>query len=153
MKTHGSASSPSRLNTLAEKFAKLSARNFDGVLLYDSGFVLNATTGVAQLFQRAPTELERCRVSELIARESRPMLLQHLRSVVRTSCPAMGVRADGTRFPIEVKVQAILTLNGRRVQVLALRDATGDESAHHLTDGELQRKKNCAGNAARLARN
>jgi hypothetical protein len=122
----------------------LSANAFDGVMIYDAGFILNATTGIAQLFQRAPFELQRCRVSELIARESRPLLLQHLRSIVRTCCPAMGVRPDGTRFPIEITVQASLIWNGRRVKVVALRDASEDEAAIHLTDRGIERKKSSA---------
>jgi hypothetical protein len=129
------------LRSVVERFAKLRCHSFDGFLLYDAGFVLNATTGVARLFQRTPSDLQRCRVSDLITRESRPLLLQHLRSVVRSSCPAMGVRADGSRFPLELTVQGSLIFNGRRLKVVALRDVTRDEEAAHLSDRTITRRK------------
>lgn len=119
----------------------MNSHSFDGFLIYDAGFVLNATTGVAQLFQRTPRDLQRCRVSELIAQESQPVLLQHLQALAPSCCPAMGVRADGTQFPLEVTVQASLVVNGRQVKVVALRDVTHEEESQHLTDRDIARRK------------
>lgn len=113
--------------TLAEKFAALSAAVYNGVFIYDSGVVVDATKGAAALFGRTRRELDRVPASELFTDETRHTLTQHLGSLVHGSCPAMALKTDGTRVPVLATVQAHLTLNGRRLQVVALRDTTSDD--------------------------
>jgi PAS domain-containing protein len=115
-------------NTLAEQFAALSASAYDGVLVYDAGVVVDATPGAAALFGRTTRELDQCPAADLFTSESRRVLEQHLGSAVRGACLAMALHSDGTHVPIEAIVQAHLTLNGRRVQVVALRGAVCDEA-------------------------
>lgn len=129
------------MNALADQFASLSAAAYDGVLIYDSGVVLKATPGAAALFGRTSNELDKCPASNLFTQESSALLMQHLGAVLRGSCPAMAVRSDGSQVPVEATVQASLTFNGRRVQVVALRNVTSEEAMEHLTDRSVARKK------------
>jgi PAS domain S-box-containing protein len=132
------------LDSLAERFAELTQAAFDGVFIYHAGYILNATPGAAAVFGVSHADLECRGVSDFVARESEPVLLQHLDSVVRGSCPAIAMRADGTTLPVEMCVQATVTVNGHRVQVVALRDTTRDEAQPHLTDRDIARSKRVA---------
>jgi hypothetical protein len=132
------------LRRVAERFARLSSAVFNGVLIYDAGMVLNGTRGAAELLGRSERELQRCRVRELVTQASRVTIEQQLGSLERASCPAMARRADGSTVPIEFSVQASVTIAGRRVHVIALRDASRDETKPHLTDKTIARKKSAA---------
>jgi PAS domain S-box-containing protein len=131
----------SLFSAIAERFAALTQVAYDGVFIYEAGKILNATRGAAALFGRDPHELHDCHVDDLVVTESRPILRQHLAAVNRTSCPAMAVRCDGTTLPIEVTVQANLTLHGRNVKVISLRDATRDEERDYLSDRSVARRR------------
>ena len=134
---------------LVEQLAHLTGTGFDGVFLHDSGTIVNVTRNAAALFGCADKELHRRPVSEMFAKESQPIVLQHLRTAGFDPCPATGVRKDGTNFPLEVTVKANLTVNGRRLQVLALRDLSREESADRWTDPGISRSRPAAVLAAR----
>ena len=131
------------LAPLVEQIARLTGSGFDGVFIHDAGTIVNVTRDAAALFGCADDELRRRRLSDFIARESRPALLDHLCATGFGSCPAVGVRKDGTSFPVEVTVKANLTLNGRRLQVLALRDLSRDDAgvAACRSDGAPDRNR------------
>jgi PAS domain S-box-containing protein len=129
-----------RFQLIAERFASLTQVAYDGVLIYHSGVILDATPGAAALFGRAPQELDQRAVADLIDSESKSTLIRHLESAVRTACPAVALRGDGSKLPIEMSVQASLTVNGRRVQVVALRDASSDDQQQYLTDLTFRRR-------------
>jgi hypothetical protein len=126
-----------RFTEIAERFAALTQVAYDGVLIYHAGLILNATSGAAALFGRAPQDLTQCHVDDLVTSESGPVLLEG----PGTSRPVMALRGDGSRLPIEMSVQANLTFQGRRVQVVALRDASADDDGCYLTDREIARRR------------
>jgi len=140
MKASNDTSLPA-LRRVAEQFARLSAAVFDGVLIYDAGIVLDATPGAAQLLGRSSRELHCCRVNDLVTTASRVKIEQQLGSLEHVRCAAIAQRADGSTLPIELSVEASVTIAGRRVQVVALRDASLDEESPHLTDRTISRKK------------
>lgn len=150
MKRRSNTSLDQRFRAIAERFASLTQVAYDGVLIYDSGVILDATPGAAALFGRAPRELDQCAVDELVDLRSQSVLRQHLGSILRKTCPAIAVRCDGSKLPIEMSVQASFTMNGRRVQVVALRDASGDDRESYLTDQALARRK---GSSASMEQN
>jgi PAS domain-containing protein len=143
MKRRITSTLKAQCNAIAERFAALTQVAYDGVLIYHAGVILDATPGAAALFGRAPQELDHCAVEKLVAFECHPVL-KHLGSTVRRTCPAMAVRGDGSRLPIELSVQASLTLNGRQLQVIALRDASSDDLGFYRTDQVLARSRNVA---------
>lgn len=135
---------------VAERFAQLGSAVLDGVLIYEAGVVLDATRGAAQLLGRSAREMQCCCVHELITQNSRVAIEQQLGSLDRVRCPVMALRADGSMLPVELSVEASVTIGGRRVQVVGLRDASRDEAEPHLTDRSLGRKKSAAAlNSAR----
>ena len=125
-------------DSVVERFAALIQVAYDGVLLYDAGMVLNATPGAAALFGRVPDDVYHRPVLELVTEESGQTVIQRL--AARSSCPALALREDGTHIPIEMSVQANVTLNGRPVQVVALRDASRDELFPYVTDRGIARR-------------
>src|SRR3954469_8956508 len=144
MKRRPTSTFDPRFQMIAERFASLTQLAYDGVLIYDSGVVLDATPGAAALFGRAAREMDHCAVTDLVDMERCSALIRHLESAVRKACPAVALRGDGSRLLIEMSVQASLTIHGRRVQVIALRDASGDDQRQYLTD-QIVRRKLCPG--------
>jgi PAS domain S-box-containing protein len=149
MKTRSERTLP-EMRRVAERFAQLGSAILDGVLIYEAGVVLNATRGAAQLLGRSETEMQCRRVHELVTQNSRVAIEQQLGSLERVKCPAMALRADGSMLPVELSVEASVTIGGRRVQVVGLRDVSRDEAEPHLTDRSLGRRKSAAAlNSAR----
>jgi PAS domain S-box-containing protein len=105
-----------------EQTRRLMEATFEGMFIHDSGVVLNANRAAATLFGRAVKELSRCRISELVAEESCRLLMEQIHKRSETPCPITGRRKDGSSVPLEIKVKAVLTCNGRRLEVLTVSE-------------------------------
>jgi PAS domain S-box-containing protein len=95
---------------------------FEGMFIHDSGVVLDANRAAADLFGRAVKELSCCRISELVAEESFRALMQRIHARSNSPCPITAMRKDGSSAPLEIKVKAVLTCYGRRLEVLAVSE-------------------------------
>ena len=84
--------------------------------------VLDANRAAADLFGRAIKELNRCRISELIAEESCRTLMRQIHSRSTQPCPVRGKRKDGTGIPLSITVKAVLTCQGRRLEIIAVSE-------------------------------
>jgi PAS domain S-box-containing protein len=116
---------------VVEQTRRLMDATWEGMFIHDSGVVLDGNRAAAQLFGRRVKELSRCRITDLVAEESRPMLAQQLSARPNFPCPITGVRKDGSSVPLEVTVKAVLTCNGRRLEVLAVSQPTAVIRAQH----------------------
>ena len=105
-----------------EQTRRLMDATLEGMFIHDSGVVLDANVAAAELFGRAVRELSRCRISELIGEESCRTLMKQITSRSTESCPITCVRKDGSKLPLEVKVKAVFTCEGRRLEVLAVTE-------------------------------
>ena len=112
-----------------EQMRRLMDATFEGLFIHDSGVVLDANRAAAEMFCRAVGELNRCRISELIAEESCRILMRqiHLRSHV--PCAVTALHKDGTDIPLEIVIKAILTCDGRRLEILAVSQETVSASS------------------------
>lgn len=126
------------LPPLVEQVSKLTEATVDGVFIYDAGLIIKASGKAAALF--GLPHVASCPVGDLIAEASRPALLRHLQSSHTGPCPTLGRRQDGSNFLLEITLKANLTINGRRFQVLALRDLS-QKPSHYRTDEELNRSR------------
>lgn len=103
-----------------EQIRRLMDATFGGMFIHDSGVVLDANRAAADLFGRAVKELNHCRISELIAEESCRALMRQILSRSSAPCPVNAVRKDGKNVPLEITIKAVLTCQGRRLEVLAV---------------------------------
>jgi diguanylate cyclase (GGDEF)-like protein/PAS domain S-box-containing protein len=119
----------------------------DGILtLADDGTIESANSAAARIFDYAPSAMIGLCVSELLAHAG-PGWTERPASMLAvsefTSLPSetllemIGVRKDGTTFPIELSVTSI-DLHGRRMFIAAARDITARKAAeeaalHHAT--------------------
>jgi len=105
-----------------EQTRRLMDATFEGMFIHEAGVVLDANRAAAHLFGRAVRELNRCRLSELIAEESCRTLMRQIHARSTEPCPVSARRKDGRHVPLEVKVKAVLTCHGRRLEVLAVSE-------------------------------
>jgi PAS domain S-box-containing protein len=103
-----------------EQTRRLMDATFEGMFIHDAGVVVNANRLAADLFGRAVRELSSCRISELIAEESCRTLMRQINARSSQPCPINALRKDGSNVPLEITVKAVLTCNGRRLEVLTV---------------------------------
>jgi PAS domain S-box-containing protein len=105
-----------------EQTRRLMDATFEGMFIHDAGVVLDANRAAADLFGRAVKELSQCRISELIAEESCRVLMRQIHARTSQPCPITGLLKDGRNVPLEITVKAVLTCDGRRLEVLAVSE-------------------------------
>ena len=105
-----------------EQTRRLMDATYEGMFIHESGVVLDANRAAADLFGRAVTELNRCRISELIAEESCRTLMRQIHNRSTRPCPVKGVRKDGTGIPLAITVKAVLTCQGRRLEIITVSE-------------------------------
>jgi PAS domain S-box-containing protein len=110
--------------SVVEQTRRLMDATMEGMFIHDAGVVLNANARAADLFGRAVIELSRCRISELIAEESCRVLSRQILARDTGPCPVTGKRKDGSSVPLEVSVKAVLMCNGRKLEVIAVTEAS-----------------------------
>lgn len=103
---------------------RLMDATFEGLFIHDAGVVLDANRAAAAMFGRAVGELNSCHISELIAEESCRILMRQIHSRSHVPCAVTARHKDGTDIPLEIVVKAILTCNGRRIEILAVSQDT-----------------------------
>ena len=126
------------LASAVEQMVRLTEATLEGIFIHDAGLIVNANRRAASLLGRPTRELNSCRVLDLVSEESRPMLRQQMNSFSNQPCTITVLRKDGSSFEVEITVKATLTCNGRRVQVLALRDC---RNGGFLTDQSINRSR------------
>src|SRR3954452_2136667 len=124
MKSTGSGQNEA-ITSAVDQMRRLMEATFEGAVLHDSGVVLDANRPAAELFGRAVTELNRCRISELLREESCRLLMRQIHSRRNDPCPITAVRKDGSRVPLEITVKATVTCQGRHLEVLTVSEMTG----------------------------
>jgi PAS domain S-box-containing protein len=111
-----------------EQTRRLMDATYEGMFIHDSGVVLDANSAAASLFGRAVRELNHCRLSELIAEESCRALMRKIHKRNTEPCPVTGVRKDGRNVPLEVKVKAVLTCQGRQIEIIVVSEMDGSQN-------------------------
>jgi PAS domain S-box-containing protein len=104
-----------------ERFRQLAEATFEGVAVHEQGELVDVNETLAAMFGYAPSEIIGTNALELIAPESRALVLKNVQSNNDKSFEALGIKRDGTTFPIEICGRAIHQ-PGRTVSVLAIRD-------------------------------
>ncbi len=127
---NGMASDISAIKEIEEKlrdneyrFRTLLEGSFNGLCIHENGTIMVANPGLARITGYELEELLGRDVLSLVTPESRPAVLQKIQARTPAAYEVVGVRKDGTPFPMEVHSKEI-PYRGRSVRVVELRDLT-----------------------------
>lgn len=105
------------------RYKLLTEATFDGIAIHDQGILLEVNVGLERMFGYESGELVGRSMWDLIAEESRDLVLANMRNGVTGPYEAVGRRKDGTTFPGEVVVRPY-RYRGKEVRLVAGRDIT-----------------------------
>ena len=139
---------PSNLATLAlqdseQKFRKLSEAAFEGVVVSENGKFVEVSPQYAKLFGYRTKELLGRSASDLMAPEIRDESLGKLLSGYDQAYESVGMRKDGTTFPLEVCGKNFRS-QGREFRVAAVRDITERKRAEEALKESEQKFRTLA---------
>jgi PAS domain S-box-containing protein len=107
-----------------ERFRCLSAAAFEAIIIHNGGILLSANDQYYEMFGYEPEELMGKQALPLTVS---PETIESLRKEIATGglgpYEAIGLKKDGTQFPIEIRVREV-KYGGRKVRVAALMDIT-----------------------------
>ena len=112
-----------RLNESEERYHRLAEASVEGVVIHDKGILLDANEVFAIMFGYELSEVIGMMAGEFLTPETREITAQNIRSGYEKPYEVMGLRKDGSTFPVEITGKSI-PYQGRTVRVTALRDIT-----------------------------
>ena len=111
-----------------ERFQRLALASFEGIAITDGGVFLDANPQFCSMVRSALPELIGRSALDFVAPEHRELVLARIRSGSEVPYTHLALRADGTRFPVEVRARSI-PYAGRNARVTALREVTEELAA------------------------
>jgi len=106
-----------------ERFRALYNASFGGICIHDQGIILDCNQGLAEQTGYRLDELIGMDGLDLIAPEDRDLVRNNIRRGFDQSYQAVGLRKDGTRYPVSIRGKNI-PYKGRTVRVTEFRDIT-----------------------------
>lgn len=126
-----------------ERLRCLSEATFEGIVIHEKGVVLRANDQFFEMFGYKPDELIGKQVVPIImAPESVDFVTEQISAGVTTSYEALGLKKDGTRFPIEIHAKP-MGCQERPIRVAAMRDISHSKQAEEALQkahDELERR-------------
>ncbi len=119
-----------------ELFRKLTEASKDGVVVSDKGKILMVNPALARMFGSEISEMIGRHAVEFAAPEFREGLLKKVLEETEVPYEVMGLRKDGSRFPIEITPR-MTSYQGRKVRVAFFRDITQRKKIEE----DIQREK------------
>ncbi|MBW1897786.1 MAG: PAS domain S-box protein, partial [Deltaproteobacteria bacterium] len=111
-----------------ERFRTLLKASFGGIGIHEKGMMLDANQGLAELTGYNHDELIGMNGLLLIDEKWRDMVMEKIVAGYEKPYDAVGLRKDGSTYPIEIQGKAI-PYNGRMVRVTEFRDITERKKA------------------------
>jgi len=106
------------------RFSKLSEATWEAIVIHDHGVLLQANDQYYQMFGYEPAELlGKEAISMTATPESVKTIRKHINSNSLGTYEAVGMRKDGTKFPMEIRSKKMEYFN-KKVRVTAVRDIT-----------------------------
>ena len=119
-----------------DQFRRLSEAAFEAIAIHDGGILLSANDQYFKMFRYEPEELLGKQVMALtVAPEAKESMTKQLTTGGLGPYESIGLRKDGTTFPMEIRVRQ-MEYNGRNVRVGAILDI----SDRRRTEEEIKRK-------------
>ena len=112
-----------------ERFHRLSEASLEAIVIHDEGILLNANSQYSRMFGYTPEELPGKQVIPLtVAPEAIEAMLKEIATGGEGPYESTGLRKDGTRFPMEIRVRE-MEYKGRKARVAAILDITERKKA------------------------
>jgi len=125
-----------------ERFRQLATASFEGILVHDKGLFLRANDQFFKMFGHEHDELVGKQVITLtVAPESRNLVRQHISKGSTAVYEAVGLRKDGTKFPMEIHSMPIEFI-GRKARIADVRDITERKKAEEELAKSRERLRN-----------
>jgi PAS domain S-box-containing protein len=112
-----------QLRQSEERFKVLAQEVVEGIVLSENGKVIDANRSVTEMFGYGLEELIGKNAIELTPPEYREMVMRCISDEDTRPYESMGLKRDGTIFPIEIRPRH-LPYSGRRIRVTSLIDLT-----------------------------
>jgi PAS domain S-box-containing protein len=106
-----------------ERFRLLADNAFEGICIHEKGRILGGNQTQAKMFGYEESEMVGKDILEFAAPESRDLILRNILSENEKPYETVGLRKDGSTFPVEIRGKAI-PYHGRMVRVGGLVDIT-----------------------------
>ncbi|HPH02313.1 MAG TPA: PAS domain S-box protein [Spirochaetota bacterium] len=111
-----------------QRFKALHNASFGGITIHDKGVILECNQGLSQISGFSMDELIGMDGLLLIAEDWRPLVRSNIQAGYERPYEAVGVRKDGTRYPLRLEARNI-PYRGRQVRVVEFRDITEQKQA------------------------
>jgi two-component system, cell cycle sensor histidine kinase and response regulator CckA len=130
-----------QLRESEQRYRVLSEASFEAIVIHRNGIPLEINQSAARIFGYAsPEEMLRYDVSQVVAPESLAEIRKRIAEGFEESYEVIGVRKDGSRFPVEGLGKPI-DYAGQPARVIALRDITERKRIdQQLRDSEIRYK-------------
>lgn len=114
----------SELRKSEERFKALHNASFGGIAIHDKGIILDCNKGLSDMTGYSEAELHSGMDGlSLIAEKSRDIVRDRIRSGYEKPYEVMGVRKDGSEYPLRLEARNI-PYKGSQVRVVEFRDIT-----------------------------
>ncbi|MBC8206325.1 MAG: PAS domain S-box protein [Kiritimatiellales bacterium] len=118
-----------------ERFKSLHDASFGGIAIHDNGIILECNHGLSIITGYSEEELIGMNgVTELIAEDSRDVVMDRIQAGDEKPYEATGLRKNGETYPVRVEARNVL-YKGKRVRTVEFRDITERKK----TEEELRR--------------
>ncbi|SFM24960.1 PAS domain S-box protein [Methanolobus profundi] len=121
--------SEDELKESEERFKILHNATFGGILIHDKGTILDCNQGLYDMSGYSKEELIGKDGFILVTKGSKNIILEKLASDHEEPYEAVGLRKDGTEYPIRVHAKN-LPYNGKQLRVTEIRDITEQKEAY-----------------------
>jgi PAS domain S-box-containing protein len=112
----------------AERYRALSEATREGIVFHDGDRIVETNTAFGRLFGCQPAEILGRAPWDFIAPDARADAVRMASSVAAEPYESVGLRKDGSRFPVEVCARTI-AYQGRPMRVKLVRDLTAQKAA------------------------
>jgi PAS domain S-box-containing protein len=120
------------------RYRSLSDAAFEGIVISEKGSFLEVNNALAKMFGYQTTEMIGMKATDVVVPDLRGKVLNKILAGDEEPYESIGIKKDGTRFPIEVQAK-MFSYKGRQVRVTAARDLTEKKRAEEALR-ESQRK-------------
>ncbi|MBR8536597.1 PAS domain S-box protein [Carboxylicivirga sediminis] len=119
-----------------ERFRALSEAATEGIFITENGYCLEANKSGCELFGYEHDELVGMLATEVFDKESRQLVIDHIKEEYEDKYEAIGLRKDGSKFLAEIHGQNYI-YRGKNVRITSIRDVTEHRHAQRaLTESE-----------------
>jgi PAS domain S-box-containing protein len=115
--------SEKKLKESEERFRRLAELSMEGLIINDKGKVIDYNSSVARMFGYDYDEFRKISPATIILEQQLPIVLNHIKNDIEEPYEVIGVKKDGTQFPIKIQARMI-EIDEARLRVTCIQDIT-----------------------------